>query len=58
MILFSILIPFYNSEQYLSRCLNSVLRQSYSNYEIILLNDGSDDNSREIAYEYKKESCE
>ena len=49
MILFSILIPFYNSEQYLSRCLNSVLRQSYSNYEIILLNDGSDDNSREIA---------
>ena len=56
MILFSILIPFYNSEQYLSRCLNSVLRQSYSNYEIILLNDGSDDNSREIAYEYKKES--
>ena len=56
MILFSILIPFYNSEQYLARCLNSVLRQSYSNYEIILLNDGSNDNSREIAYEYKKES--
>lgn len=56
MILFSILIPFYNSEHCLSRCLNSILRQSYSNYEIILLNDGSSDNSRKIVCEYEKKS--
>lgn len=56
MIQFSILIPFYNSELYLSRCLNSVLGQSYSNYEIILLNDGSNDGSKKIAYEYMEKN--
>lgn len=42
---FSILIPVYNVESYLGRCLDSVLVQSFSDYEIILVNDGSTDDS-------------
>ena len=42
---FSILIPMYNSERTIERCIQSVLNQSYCNYEIILINDGSKDNS-------------
>lgn len=51
--LVSVVIPVYNSEQYLRRCLNSVLNQYYSNIEIILVNDGSTDNSKSICSEYK-----
>jgi len=43
--LISIIIPVYNVEQYLSRCLDSVIVQSYSNIEIIVINDGSTDSS-------------
>lgn len=50
----SIIIPVYNSEKYLRRCLNSVLGQTYANIEIILINDGSTDESLLICQEYAK----
>lgn len=51
----SILIPVYNVEAYLEECLNSVLQQSINDYEIILVNDGSTDNSGKICDEYAAE---
>lgn len=50
----SIIIPIYNVEQYLSQCLDSVIHQTYKNLEIILINDGSTDNSGKICNEYAK----
>ena len=44
----SIIIPIYNSEKYLEQCLDSVLKQSYSNYEVIMIDDESTDSSRMI----------
>lgn len=49
---FSIIIPIYNVEEYLSDCVNSVLRQNYHNYEVILVNDGSTDNCPQICNNY------
>lgn len=46
---FTVLIPNYNNGKYLEKCLNSVLNQTYKNYEIIFVDDMSDDNSLEIA---------
>ncbi|MBK2255832.1 glycosyltransferase family 2 protein [Francisella philomiragia] len=54
MILVSVIIPIYNVEQFLSRCLDSVINQTYKNLEIILVNDGSSDNSLEICEDYAK----
>ncbi len=48
----SIIIPVYNVEKYLARCLDSVLRQSFNDFEVILLNDGSSDGSEAICREY------
>ncbi len=45
---FSIIIPVYNSENALEECVNTILSQSYKNFEIILVNDGSTDNSAQI----------
>lgn len=50
--LFSVIIPVYNVAPYLHRCLDSVLAQTYLNLEIILVNDGSTDDSEEICLEY------
>lgn len=47
-ILFSIIIPIYNVEKYLEECLQSVIYQTYTNFEVILINDGSTDKSKEI----------
>lgn len=44
----SIIVPIYNAEKYLPACLDSILSQSYSNLEILLINDGSTDHSGEI----------
>ena len=44
----SVIVPIYNSSKYLSECVNSIRNQTYSDLEIILVNDGSSDNSLEI----------
>ena len=51
-ILISIIVPCYNQAQYLSETLDSVLVQTYQNWECIICNDGSIDNSEEIAKSY------
>lgn len=48
----SILVPVFNVDKYIERCLNSLLSQTYKDYEIILVNDGSTDNSGAIASSY------
>lgn len=50
----SIIIPIYNVELYLERCIKSVIQQSYKKLEIILVNDGSQDNSAQICDRYAK----
>lgn len=50
----SVVVPIYNVELFLERCLDSLIRQSYRNLELILINDGSTDKSGEICEIYKK----
>ena len=50
--LISIIVPIYNVERYLRRCVDSILNQTYPNLEIILVNDGSPDNSHVICEDY------
>lgn len=50
----SIIVPIYNSEKYLGECINSILNQTLQDYELILINDGSTDNSREICEVFAK----
>jgi len=50
--LISIIIPVYNTEKYLSKCLDSIINQTYKNLEIIIINDGSTDNSFTICGKY------
>ena len=50
----SVIIPVYNVSKYLEKCLKSVLEQSYKNLEIILVNDGSSDDSLKICEQYEK----
>lgn len=50
--LLSIIIPVYNCEKYIGRCIESVIRQTYTNLEIILVDDGSNDKSLSICEEY------
>lgn len=52
--LISVVIPVYNVEKYLAKCIKSVINQTYSNLQIILVDDGSTDNSGSICDEYAK----
>ncbi len=48
MIFFSIVIPVYNAGEYLERCLNSIVRQTFYDFEVLLIDDGSQDNSLDL----------
>ena len=50
--LISLIVPIYNTEKYLHQCLDSILNQTYTNFEVLLVNDGSTDSSRMICQEY------
>lgn len=51
---FSIIVPVYNVEDYLDKCLNSIKEQTYKNFEVIIVNDESPDNSQKIIDKYTK----
>ena len=51
--LISVIIPFYNQENYFEECLNSVIHQTYSNLEIIIINDGSDKKYDEVLTKFQ-----
>lgn len=53
----SIIIPVYNSREYLPKSLDSIIAQTYTNWEAILVDDGSSDNCGEICDEYAKKDC-
>lgn len=52
----SVIVPVYNAEKYLEECVNSILKQPCKDLEIILVNDGSQDRSKEIAEQIKNEN--
>lgn len=52
--LISVIVPIYNVEKYLTQCIESIINQTYKNLEIILVDDGSKDNSGKICDEYQK----
>ena len=51
----SIIVPVYNASKFLNDTINTVLNQTYENWELILVNDCSKDNSKEIYTKYKKD---
>ncbi len=52
--LISVIIPVYNVEKYIRECLDSIVNQTYKNLQIILVDDGSSDNSGKICDEFAK----
>lgn len=50
----SIIVPVYNTEKYLDRCIRSIIKQTFSDFELILVDDGSKDNSGFICDEWEK----
>ena len=55
-VFFSVIVPVYNVSEYLEKCIDSIISQNFENFEIILVNDGSTDNSAEICEKYVKRS--
>lgn len=51
---FSIIVPIFNAEKYIRRCIESILCQTYSDFEVILIDDGSNDHSLDICLEYSR----
>lgn len=54
---FSVIVPVYKAEDYLSQCVDSILNQDFDEFELILVDDGSPDKSPEICDEYAKKDC-
>ena len=50
----SVIVPIYNGEKYLKKCLDSIVNQTFKEFELILVNDGSTDNSEIICEEYRR----
>ena len=50
----SVIIPVYNAEKYLERCIDSILAQTFTDFELLLIDDGSKDKSGEICDEYAR----
>ena len=50
--LISVIVPIYNVEDYIRQCFDSLLNQTYQNFEVLMINDGSPDNSASICQEY------
>ena len=56
-ILISVIVPVYNAEKYLVRCVDSILNQTYSNLEIILVDDGAKDNSGAMCDDFARKDA-
>lgn len=56
-VFFHIIVPVYNAEKYFGRCIESVWNQTYTNYDVILVDDGSTDNSRTMCDDYAKHNA-
>lgn len=54
----SVILPVFNAERFLPQCLDSILRQTYQEWELIAVDDGSKDRSLEILKSYEKEMIE
>ena len=54
--LFSVIVPIYNIEKYIKKCIDSVLCQSFADFELILVDDGSPDNCPQICDDYAKDN--
>lgn len=50
----TIIVPIYNGESYIGKCIDSILEQTFRDFELILVNDGSTDNSKEVCKEYQQ----
>lgn len=53
----SVIVPVYNAEGYLNRCVESILRQTYADFELILVDDGSADSSYEMCKQFQEKDC-
>ena len=51
----SIIVPVYNAQNYIEKCINSILNQDMENYEVIVINDDSTDSTAEILKKYAKD---